>query len=275
MHVTNPAAGSASLDDLRREAELASLRGEFDRADELYTRVCAEVERGPSPGDLKHLAIVHDHARVDLGLRRWAAGEDKLWHVLVGREKLAGRAAASTIDALALLAEAICQQQRWLVAGALAREAVRLATHTLPDDHETTLGARLALARVLAANRDPDAESELRILAVKFGRVHGPDHQATQDVRHVLVEVLRDEQHLNEAVSLASGLLAVREATQGPAHPHTLRLSAELARLLLRTGRPQDAMTLVEKALTAVEVHGAMPYYTEQLRDIRMAITHR
>lgn len=268
------AADMESIDGLLQAAELAVDEGAFERADELYTAILAEVETGPSAGDLWHLQIVRDHALVAYGLGRWAQAEARLRRVLASREKLAGRDAASVIDAVARLSEAVGEQQRWWEAEALAREAVRRAERALPEVHEAALGARLALAWVLASTGEPDAEPLIRRLVETLGAVRGLNHPDTLAARHLLVEFLWGQQHLAEAAVLAEDLLAIREATQGPEHPHTLLLRAQFALLLHRTGRKDEAAVLAQQALTAsVRAQGAQAHHTIKIRNIHHEIT--
>ncbi|WP_331733003.1 tetratricopeptide repeat protein (plasmid) [Streptomyces sp. NBC_00015] len=268
------AADVESIDGLLQAAELAVDEGAFERADELYTSVLAGVETGPCVGDLWHLQILRDHALVAYGLGRWAQGEARLRRVLAGREKLAGRDAAAVIDALARLSEAVGEQHRWVEAEALAQEAVRRADRALPDVHEATLGARLALAWVLASSGEPDAESVLRPLVETLEAVHGLSHPDTLAARHLLVELLCDQQRFEEAAVLAADLLALREDTRGPEHPHTLLLRAQFALLLHRTGRTDEAAFLADQTLTtSVRVQGAQAHHTIKIRNIHHEIT--
>lgn len=263
-----------SIDGLLQAAELAVDEGAFERADELYTAVLAGVESGPCVGDLWHLQIVRDHALVAYGLGHWAQAEARLRRVLAGREKLAGREAASVIDAVARLSEAVGEQDRWVEAEALAREAVRRADRTLPDEHEAALGARLALAWVLASTGEPDAESLLRPLIETLEAILGRNHPDTLAARHLLVEFLCEHQRFGEAAVLAEDLLAILEATRGPEHPHTLLLRAQFALLLHRTGRTAEAAVLAEQTLTtSVRVQGAQAHHTIKIRNIRREIT--
>ncbi|MEU9190113.1 tetratricopeptide repeat protein [Streptomyces sp. NPDC048484] len=136
------------------------------------------------------------------------------------------------------------------------------------------MGARLALAWVLASTGEPDAEAVVRALADALAAVHGPDHRDTLAARHLLVGVLRDQHRFEEAVGLAWDLLAVREAVRGPEHPYTLLLRAELALLLHRTGRTGEATALAGQALaTATNVQGPHTRYTIRIRDIHHEIT--
>jgi len=273
------AAGAAegdleSVEGLLQAAERAAGEGAFETADELYTAVLAEVGNDPSAGDLWHLKVMRDHALVAYGLGRWAQGEALLRRVLTGREKLAGRDAASVIDALARLSEAVGEQHRWVEAEALAREAVRRADRTLPEKHEATLGARLALAWVLAFTGEPDTESLLRPLIETLDTVHGLNHPDTLAARHLLVEFLCGQQRFEEAAVLAKDLLALREATRGPEHPHTLLLRAQFALLLHRTGRTDEAAVLAEQTLTASErAQGPQAHHTIKIRNIHHEIT--
>ncbi|MET7487734.1 tetratricopeptide repeat protein [Streptomyces sp. NPDC005538] len=263
-----------SIDGLLQAAELAVDGGAFERADELYTAVLAGVESGPCAGDLWHLQIVRDHALVAYGLGHWAQAEARLRRALAGREELAGRDAASVIDALARLSETIGEQHRWAEAEALAREAVRRADRALPEVHEAALGARLALAWVLASIREPDAESLLRPLAETLDAIRGFNHPDTLAARHLLVEFLCDHQRFEEATVLAEDLLAIREATRGPEHPHTLLLRAQFALLLHHTGRTDEAAVLAEQTLTtSVRVQGAQAHHTIKIRNIHHEIT--
>jgi tetratricopeptide (TPR) repeat protein len=267
-------ADVGSIDGLLQAAELAVDEGAFDRADELYTAVLAGVETGPCAGDLWHLQIVRDHALVAYGLGNWAQAEARLRRALAGREELAGRDAASVIDALARLSEAVGEQHRWVEAEALAREAVRRADRALPDVHEAALGARLALAWVLASTGEPDAESLLRPLVETLDAIQGLNHPDTLAARHLLVEFLCNQQRFEEATVLAEDLLAIREATQGPEHPHTLLLRAQFALLLYRTGRREEAAVLAEQTLTtSVSVQGAQAHHTTKIRNIHHEIT--
>ncbi|MFG2210489.1 tetratricopeptide repeat protein [Streptomyces sp. NPDC048638] len=266
--------GREPVEDLIQAAELAFRQGAFERADDLYTAVLAEVATGRSAGDLWHLQIVRDHALVAYNLGRWAEGEAMLRRVLKGREKLAGRDAPAVIDALARLAEAIGEQERWVEAGALAREAVRRVDLALPDNHEAALGARLALAWVLASTGAPDAEPVVRRLAENLAAVHGPDHRDALAARHLMVEVLRDRQRFQEAADLAQELLVMREATRGAEHPHTLLLRAELALLLHRIGRAPEATVLAEQSLAAIERSQGLPaHHARTIRNIHHEIT--
>jgi tetratricopeptide (TPR) repeat protein len=263
-----------SADGLLQAAELAVDEGAFERADELYAAILAEVATGPSAWNLWHLQIVRDHALVAYGMGHWAQGEGRLRRVLTGGEKLAGRDSAVVIDALSRLSEAVGQQGRWAEAQALAIEAVRRAERALPQVHEAALGARLALAWVLASTDEPDAEPMLRSLAETLTAVHGPEHPDTLAARHLLVEFLRDQQHIREALCLAKDLLAVREAAQGPEHPHTLLLRAQFALLLFRSGRTEEATVLAAQAFTASErSQGGQAHHTIKIRNICREIT--
>ncbi|MFJ9580740.1 tetratricopeptide repeat protein [Streptomyces sp. NPDC101191] len=268
------AADVEAIDGLLQAAELAAIKGAFERADELYTAVLAGVETGPCAGDLWHLQILRDHALVAYGLGHWTQAEARLRRVLTGREKLAGPDAASVIDAVARLSQAVGEQHRWVEAEALAREALRRAERALPDMHEAALGARLAMAWVLASTGEPHAESLLRPLVETLDAVHGLNHPDTLAARHLLVEFLSGQQRFEEATVQAEDLLAIREATREPEHPHTLLLRAQIALLLHRTGRTDEAAVIAKQTLTtSVHAQGEQAHGTIQIRTIHQEIT--
>ncbi|WP_282695227.1 tetratricopeptide repeat protein [Streptomyces sp. CC208A] len=254
---------------MRHEAQAALDRGDFARSAQLFAQFLDRAD----DGDAETLAARQQYALALYGLSDHPAGEAQLRRVVEGRERLLGPDHPSTLTALARLAEALGQQQRWLEAQALAQEAVRRGTRTLGAQHEATLSGRLALAWILARTGDEDADAFVRETAHAIDSVLGRDHRDSWAAHHLRIDLLRSLDRLEEAEAEAREIIAIREQHQGGDHPHTLRAHADLALVLHASGHTADALTMIEAVLNrSTQALGPEHPFTSAFRSDRETI---
>ncbi|MEU9190322.1 tetratricopeptide repeat protein [Streptomyces sp. NPDC048484] len=233
------------IDDERNEAEAALNEGDFARSAQLFSQFLDHA----NDEDTQTLAIRQKYALALYGLADYTAGEAQLHQAVAGQERLLGPDHPSTLVALARLADALGEQQRWLEAHALAHEAVRRGTLALGAEHEATLSSRLTLAWVLYRTGHEDAEPFIRETAQIIDSVLGRNHRDSWATHHLLIETLRDSGRHEEAAAEAHDVIATREQHQGASHPHTLRARADLALVLHAAGQTSEALNLIEEVL--------------------------
>lgn len=236
-----------ALESTRREADQARIQGRYSEAEQLYSTVLCALEGAPHT-DETLCEVLHDLALVMYGLGRFSDGEQYLRRALAGRETSLGSGDPTTIDTLARLAEAIGEQGRWIEAGALAHEAVRLGRASLGIGHVATAGALMASMWVKVSSGTPFADDVARGAVAALA-----DTPYAGSARNLLVRVLRESGQYEEAEAVAREALPLREEELGAAHPHTLLLRGDLALTLHAAGRRQEALAMASEALTASE----------------------
>lgn len=275
--IERDAPAETLLERLQARAERALHEGAFSRADALFTHVLSALQEPGAAERLHYLAVLHDHALVAYGQGRWNEGEARLRRVLQGREELAGPTAAETIGAMARLAEAIGEQGRWEEAEAAAREAVRRAETGLDGDHPESLAARLGLCWVLVRTGSQEAEQMLRPLTEAVTASLGGRHRTALAARHLMVQLLRNQERYDQALPIAEELTEARVRSLGPEHPHTLRAQADHAVLLHRAGRTEEAAALARETLATTtlitDLLGTDQHHDQKIRSALAEIT--
>jgi tetratricopeptide (TPR) repeat protein len=94
-----------------------------------------------------------------------------------------------------------------------------------------------------------------RTLAI-WKRALGPEHRYTASILNNLADLRRAQGDLAGSRRLYERTLAIWERTLGPEHPRTNLARRNLSRLLLLMGRPTEALTRGETALTHDKVLG-------------------
>ena len=129
-------------------------------------------------------------------------------------------------------------------------------------DHSATLTALRSMA-VLRETQDRNDEA-LRLVMEAHRRAKdapelGPRHDETRHAARQLYGVLRGLKRYDEALRLAEESLGATERRLEPDHPHVLGGRRDVADLLICLGRIQEASSMVETALVAVEAGASEP----------------
>lgn len=236
-------ATATALDGALSQAERAYLDGQFYEAEVLYHQLL---------GDLPQDSHLFPQALRGRGLALHELGrlhdaEQQLRRILIAciHEPLGER----VVDALGRLAEAVCEQERWFEAEALAREAVRRGELGLGQRHEATLSALLALGRVLSRTAPAESEPWIRETREAIARALGRSHPVTWSAQQLLVTTLRAQSRWDEAEQAADDLIVIREHHQGAGHPYTLRARCDLALILHAAGKQHEASAAADFVL--------------------------
>lgn len=263
-------ATATAPDDALPQAERAYRDGQFYEAEVLYHQLLGDL-----PQD-SHLFLQALRGRGlalhDLG--RFHDAEQQLRRILLAcmHEPVGER----VVDALGRLAEAVCEQERWFEAEALAREAVRRGESALGQRHEATLSALLALGRVLSRTAPAESEPWIRKTREAIARALGRSHPVAWSAQHLLVATLRALGRWDEAEQAADDLIVMREHHQGAGHPYTLRARCDLALILHAAGKQHEASEAADGVLDAsMGALGPQHPFTARIRQDHATITGR
>lgn len=263
-------ATATAPDDTLPQAERAYRAGQFYEAEVLYHQLLSDL---PQDSHL-FLEALRGRAVALQGLGRFHDAEQHLRRILLActHEPKSERA----VDALGHLAAAVGEQERFIEAEALARDAVRRGESALGQRHEATLCALLALGRVLSHTAPAESEPWIRETREVIARALGRSHPVTWSAQHLLTATLRAMGRWGEAEQAANSLIVMRERHQGAGHPDALRARCDLALALHASGKPREASAAADGVLDAsVRALGPQHPVTARIRQDHATITGR
>jgi hypothetical protein len=257
------------FDGTRAQAEKACRDGQFADADRIYSLLLAGGQDGPACSRDETQALLRGHAMALYGLRRFSDGEAQLRRALGGYEDTPMVPAA--VETLVKLADAIGEQDRWIEAEALVRDAVRRGEVALGEQHEATLIGRLSLAWAHSRqDRWEEAMWFAEAVHADMVRSLGADHRLTLSAGNLLANCLLHTGSRERAEERAEAVFQSRSAVLGQAHPHTIAIVRDLARIRVAVGKLDEALRLAEEFLpTATGLLGEDHPFTVGLLEIR------
>jgi tetratricopeptide (TPR) repeat protein len=263
-------ATATALDAALSQAERAYFDGQFYEAEVLYHQLLGDLPQDSHlfPQALRGRGL----ALHELG--RFHDAEQQLRRILIAciHEPVGER----VVDALGRLAEAVCEQDRWIEAESLAREAVRRGESALGQRHEATLCALLALGRVLSRTAPAESEPWIRETREAIARALGRSHPAAWSAQHLLVATLRALDRWDEAGQAADDLIVMRERHQGAGHPYTLGARCDRALILHAAGMQHEASAAADEVLhAAMRALGPQHPFAARIRQDHATITAR
>ncbi|MFI6281633.1 tetratricopeptide repeat protein [Streptomyces sp. NPDC050988] len=263
-------ATATAPDDALPQAERAYRDGQFYEAEVLYHQLLGDL---PQDSHL-FLEALRGRALALHGLGRFHDAEQQLRRILLAciHEPEGERA----VDALGHLAAAVCEQERFIEAEALARDAVRRGESALGQRHEATLLALLSLGRVLAHTAPAESEPWIRETREVIARALGRSHPVTWSAQHLLMATLRALGRWDEAEQAADGLIVMRERHQGAGHPYALQARCDLALILHAAGKRLEASAAADDVVdVSVRALGPQHPVTARIRQDHATITGR
>ncbi|MFK0154320.1 tetratricopeptide repeat protein [Streptomyces sp. NPDC090493] len=263
-------ATATAPDNALSQAERAYRDGQFYEAEVLYHQLLGDL---PQNSHL-FLEVLRGRALALHGLRRFHDAEQQLRRILLAcmPEPESERA----VVALGHLATAVGEQERFIEAEALARDAVRRGESALGRQHEATLSALLALGRVLVHTAPAQSEPWIRETREAIAAALGRAHPVTWSAQDLLSATLRALGRWDEAVQAADALIVMREGHQGAGHPDTLRARCDRA-LILHAGGKQDEASMAADGVLEASVRALGPQHpvAARIRQDHATITSR
>jgi predicted ATPase len=184
-------------------ASLLAMRGDFEAARELCADAREQIAELGQRQRLASLAMVAGRIESLAGAADRAESEFRRSYEAL--EEMGDKIILSTVAAE--LAELELERDRLTEAETLAHESERLAG---PDDVESQIRWRAALAKVLTRREAPDAESLAREAVRRVAEIEFPNLEG--HARLTLAEVLRSIGSREEAAASADRALAAYEA---------------------------------------------------------------
>jgi non-specific serine/threonine protein kinase/serine/threonine-protein kinase len=230
--------------------------GLYSRAQSLYERgiqVSGSAEGQQSRDTLK---IMHDLAWVLMQQGHLSEAETLERKVLKIQRHEFGADNPDTLGTLSELAFTLCEEGNCKEAVELNAEVLGKQQHILGPEAEGTLITMDNLAINLdGAGRPADAvKLEQQALAIHF-RVDGRDNLGTVNAMTNLAGFYRDLERYDESEKEFRDALEIETRIFGPEQPETAETKYDLAALLARKGRIEEALSLLNQAIG----HGLPP----------------
>lgn len=227
---------------LRHErGRMALERGDPEAAERELRQVISARERVIGSDDPDTWASRHKLAKAILEQGRWGEAEKLLRSIVIAEHDIRGPEHSDTMVVRHSLARAVLAQGRPDEAELMLRDILGIRYRRWSLKAPETLIARQTLARSLSEQgKWADAESEVRdALTETADRMDSP---ASMFLRFTLTSALLGQGRTEEALGVASSLLADRERVLGTDHPETERTNVLLERIRDALGRsvPDD-----------------------------------
>ncbi len=183
-------------------------------------------------------------------------------------------------SALGTLTQILLYENKLPEAHATGERALSILSHALGDDHPTVAGAQMTLAQVLISEKRFD-EARTRLLRADevFARVYGEVHPTRAAIYGNLDGLEEMQNHWDAALDAGRKALAILEKLEGPETLNTSGARRDIARVLARSGRLDEARAEQQKAIDIL-VHvgddGAsrMPSALVELADMQLDAKH-
>jgi non-specific serine/threonine protein kinase/serine/threonine-protein kinase len=230
--------------------------GQYCRAQSLYERgiqVSGSAEGQQSRDTLK---TMHDLAWVLMQQGHLSEAESLERKVLKMQRHEFGADSPDTLGTLSELAFTLCEEGNCKEAVELNTEVLQKQARVLGPETEGTLITMDNLAINLdGAGRPADAvKLEQQALAIHF-RVDGRDNLGTVNAMTNLAGFYRDLEQYDESEKEFRDALEIETRIFGPGQPETAETKYDLAALLARKGRIEEALSLLDQAVG----HGLPP----------------
>src|SRR5215469_11434929 len=230
--------------------------GQYCRAQALYERgiqVSSSAEGQQSRDTLK---TMHDLAWVLMQQGHLSEAESLERKVLTTQRHEFGADNPDTLGTLSELAFTLCEEGNCKEAVELNTEVLQKQARVLGAEAEGTLITMDNLAINLdGAGRPTDAvKLEQQALAIHF-RMDGRDNLGTVNAMTNLAGFYRDLERYDESEKEFRDALEIETRIFGPGQPETAETKYDLAALLARKGRIEEALSLLDQAVG----HGLPP----------------
>jgi serine/threonine protein kinase/tetratricopeptide (TPR) repeat protein len=242
-------------EDRELEAMLAFERGRihlrraaYAEALDAHRRALSLREQWLGPDHLSTARIVHAMADVHYKLRDFAAARAQAERALAVWERSVGEGHPNTAGPMHLLAHIAYRQGRYEDARAMAQRAYDISSSASGPDHPVALSRLAALASVLSRmGRHREAIAAQRKVLSGFRSQRGDDHPSARRALGSLGNILlRAGAHEEAEQALRRALEALGD-TEGV--PDAAYFSRDLAALLRETGRAEEGIPLLERAI--------------------------
>ncbi len=254
-------------------AMLLLARGDFDRAEELMRRVLADRTRLEGAASAEVLWARFNLAATLLRAGRLATAAELAGGLAQGFRQIWGADHFMTSRALRLEARVLDLLGRHAEARPLREDAVAIARRVLSADE--LLLCLVEHSEHLRLSGDLEMAEAAAREAVTLGLAgQGPDADLSAYAESQLAAVLTDRGRLQEAEGLLRHAEAVQRRVGGDDYPDRLDTRARLGRLLLRSGRREEARAVLSDTLARRrETAGAASLKTaESLLDLAGAL---
>jgi non-specific serine/threonine protein kinase/serine/threonine-protein kinase len=231
-------------------------KGDYAGAEKLCREELDMLRRVRGPEHPTTLDSMSNLALVISNQGRYAEALPLYRQLLEIRRRVLGPTHPDTLLTMSPLGNALAELGKYEEAEELLRDSIESKRRILGPEHSETLWSMHNLANTLrAAGRPADAESlDRQALSIRR-RVLGPEHPETLMSLTGLAEDLDDLHRFREAEQLYRESLATERRVLGPNHPETAVTKYNLACNLALTGRPRDALALLNDAVD----HGLPP----------------
>lgn len=177
---------------------------------------------------------------------------ERLFHDLeVAFASALGSRSEESISAAAGISEVLFYQGRREEATESMREVMQRARRALGDHHPLTVDAEASLGLMLTgAQRAAEGEVLLRQALASRVAVHGSEHPRTWLTRSNLVAAVRAQPgRLPEAIAMQREILRAQQAYLPPGHGTLLFTQDNLAVLIAKSGKRDEAIEMLRKRL--------------------------
>lgn len=193
---------------------------------------------------MNHLAVIHKNGG------RLAEAETLCARALAIRQRVLGPDHPQTLLSMNTLAAILHDAAKFPEAEALYRQTIELQHRKLGADHPDTLQTSSNLGALLLDHRRAGEAEPLhaRVFAAR-SRVLSPAHPDTLNSMSYLARARQDQGKFAEADPLWTKVLAESERTLGPAHRLSVQARDAIGASLLREGRGEAALAMLQRAL--------------------------
>ncbi|MGE3164942.1 MAG: tetratricopeptide repeat protein [Planctomycetota bacterium] len=261
--------GEDDLDTATNRINLAVLLIDVGRLDEAEPLLLAARDRFLTRVGPDHVhTLTADSHRVELlrQQRRYEAAEALARDLLLRAASVLGEGHPLVSSSAQLLGDVLISAARPDEALPFIEQAWRHREASLGSAHPNTMSSLIQRCVALRAlERDDEAEKILRELADRAHTHLGPRHRWTIRARHLLAEILSEQQRYEEELPLREAVLAARWERDGAETLAVADARHDLGYVLLRRERPHEAREQFEAALaTRRDKAGAAQRVTRQ-----------
>jgi serine/threonine-protein kinase len=254
-------AGPEDRSDLAEAlAATLTVAGRFDEA-EAQLRTALELDEATWGPDHPRLATLHTNLGIALmGLQRFDEAEAEFRQTLALRQRILGQDHPETIDAELNLGSMLVERGD----AEAAEEALRNALHRLEaaygPEHPAVADALNNLANALNVQGKFAQAEPLLLRSVRLGQSSATRNDAAlASYRTNLAWAYEAQDKYAEAIEQYEAALATRRKDLGASHVKVVRLERDLADVLLRAGKSDEALAVMERAWPSIEHNDQLP----------------
>ena len=223
-------------------------RGRYQDAERMH-RQALEMRRAIFGGDHPAVATsLNNLSNVLQKQGKYSEAEPMIRLVVDLRRRLLGPRHPSTATSLNNLGVLLVRAGKAGEAEPVLREARDIAAARLSLDHPLVLALDSTIATAIAAQggRDPEAETLFKTSHAARIKAQGPEHPDVAGSLLTYARFLAARKRYDEAEGLLREALVLRTKLLGREHPDTRRVVDELVGVYKATGRPEQAVALLE-----------------------------